>query len=128
MRTIKFRGKRTDNGEWVYGDLIHNGFSGSKPIRIGIKQDRQLPVKVFSETVGQFTGLFDKDGAKIYEGDKVHSKMSRYLGTEKYYIVEWADCKFVAKGYNGSIEVKPILNFRTDWEVIGNIHDKISDQ
>ncbi len=122
MRTIKFRAQLIYGREWVYGDLIQWN-DGKVDILSDVRQEHVIP-----ETVGQFTGLFDKDGAEIYEGDKVHSKISSYSGTEKYHIVEWFDCKYVAKGFNGSMEVKPILNFRTDWKVIGNIHDKTSNQ
>lgn len=66
MREIKFRGKCLDNGEWVYGDLhirtpfphIHSEIDYGK-------------VNVDPHTVGQFTGLHDKNGKEIYEGDVV---------------------------------------------------------
>ena len=72
MREIIFRGRRVDNGELVEGDLVHNTFDGaSRDIAIGIQEKGCYPVEVLPETVGQFTGLEDKEEKKIWEDDLV---------------------------------------------------------
>lgn len=119
-REILFRGKRIDNGDWVYGDLIHN-------IDCVKVRERETDInriaksyEVIPETVGQYTGLKDKNGKKIFEGDIVTGlfNYTDIIG----HIVYGSDATFFIerKGLYGIG-----LNNAEDWlEVIGNIHDK----
>lgn len=69
MRVYKFRGKRIDNGEWVYGDLLHN--IDCVKIREWEADINQIPKSyvVDEKTIEQFTGLYDKNGREIYTVD-----------------------------------------------------------
>lgn len=130
-REILFRGKRIDNNEWVYGDLIKNLiYDGrEKEIRIGdIYFEHNGDIhgtavrKVIPETVGQFTGLCDKNGNKIFEGDivKVTTGLEGYKSTYHSTIhrVTYDACNC------GIAVFSPFDNSDTvEVEVIGNIYD-----
>lgn len=90
MREIKFRGKRKDNGEWVYGNLQVPTPPFDKYF-MWDKNDYGQQVEVIPETVGQFTGLKDKNKKDVYEGDVLRKTSKEYfdkinfVGYEVFY-------------------------------------------
>ena len=128
MREILFRGKRIDNCEWVTGfyvryDDTKDNHKDDCDYIVGIHTGEHFPFfEVIPETVGQYTGLTDKNGKKIFEGDIV--KTDKFSEPNKQYIIKYDlqfgafigqdryNCYFVT--FDGDSD---------EFEVIGNIYD-----
>lgn len=130
MRDIRFRATRTDNGEWAYGSLIDSGnheqvmiyphYDGASTMGV-----RQLvyhsSVAVDPDTVGEWTGLVDKNGEKIFEGNVV--KGADFQADDGYAKIKWDDdaARFVILGYGLVCDFDNYYGY--ELEVIGNIYD-----
>ena len=99
MRTIKFRGKNLYNNEWIFGDLIQYesgemAIFSKKLSQYGCEATEMFNrSKVETTTVGQFTGLFDKNGTEIYEGDILHTVTFGFEPEEYTAIILYDNCR-----------------------------------
>ena len=122
MREILFKAKRLDNGEWVEGYYI--GPIGLLDVHeiCDIHDITGPRVEVDPSTVCQYTGLTDKNGKKIFEGDVVRRETD-YYGKHKVYDepVVWEDD--IEKGFLGEPYTSGYCIHGGNWEVIGSIHD-----
>jgi len=127
MREYKFRGKRLDNGEWVYGYYfiserdIEDGFVWRDIPQIQQRYgDHYQYFDVIPETIGQYTGLKDKNGTEIYEDDLV--AVADYANWEGLYKVAWDNdgLMYVIEDAHGDRE--KLCEFE-EYLVKGNIHD-----
>ena len=134
MREILFRGKRVDNGEWVEGYLVvaynpmvdeNKSFIIENPAFYYGFSEFAIVTEVIPETVGQYTGLTDKNGNKIFEGDIVEFT-DKYTGEKgrAEIVFEYFKWKYSGCYYGGNpIVWLCIDDTSVEFEVIGNIHD-----
>jgi uncharacterized phage protein (TIGR01671 family) len=118
VREILFRGKRLDNGEWIQGDIVQFPVHGI--VRIVEQEPSYKDAEVDSDTVGQYTGLTDKNSNEIFEGDIVKTS---HGGSTYYAKIEWDDGSFWVT--NHDIQMPSYISevSKTYLEIIGNIYD-----
>lgn len=128
MREVIFRGKRTDNGEWVYGiptkDELGETVIVENVFECGEYDCRGAECLCVDEnSIGQYTGLTDKNGRKIFEGDIVRGQF--LFEREILSVVAFKDGAFGLEWNRG--KAKEFSAFTSmcniEYEIIGNIYD-----
>lgn len=127
MREILFRGKRVDNGEWVEGLLWKKKYDTPKLFMSYFpnKDDDEDVVVIDPETVGQYTGLKDTNGKKIFEGDIVESTSGMFdidtiVRKVVFFKGAWGLSDFNEEHFRAFVSMSEYVKSH---KIIGNIHD-----
>lgn len=121
VESIKFKAKRLDNGEWVKGDLVHS----TSYVGISYPSDEfsDVPIvhRVDPSTVCQFTGMKDKEGKEIFEGDLLYDEDSGIVSA-----IKWKRniCGYVYEKAGAFATMRVFSNHTCFLKVIGNKFDR----
>lgn len=126
MRDVLFRGKRKDNGKWVYGSYLKKlQYCVVGHLDVICDNEWGHEYEVSKDTVGQYTGLMDKNGVKIFDGDRVIVPMYRMENHVPNFMkgtVEWRNGAFHVT-WDDEKYGRHFLGYLQDVEVIGNMQE-----
>ena len=130
MRQIIFKAKRVDNCEWVDGSLLTTKYNSYIIPMHDESVEAVSNISVIPETVSQYTGLKDKNGKMIFEGDVVLNRLATEP-EEKGFIIDFNGYRYVMVNvnfpnddfYSSYLDYDSESYISKNMEIIGNIHD-----